>query len=114
MNVQIPDIQCLPFVSPKTGVDAKGNPATLTGTIKVTASDATLLTIVQPDPTTPGDPTSGVIIPVGPLGTANVTFEDDTDGATPLVYTLTVQVVASQAVTLDPPALGTLRAVPAG
>lgn len=113
MDTKLPDDKVLPFVAPTTGKDKFGNPTTLTGTIKVTSGDPTVLIVTQPDPTTPDNPASGVLTPTGKLGTSQVTFEDDTDAATPLIGLVNVTVVAGATVSLGDPTFGPLRDVPA-
>lgn len=109
VQATLPDDKTLPFVGPKTGLDARGNPTTLTGSVKVTVSDATILTLTQPDPTTPDDPFSGTVSAAGPLGTAQLKFEDDTDGNQPLIALVDVEVVAGSTVSLGAPTIGPLR-----
>lgn len=109
VSTTLPDDKVLPFVAPKGGVDARGNPTALAGAVKVTVSDPTILVLTQPDPETPGDPDSGTIAAAGPLGTAQVRFEDDGDGATPLIALVDVEVVPGSAVGLAAPTFGPLR-----
>src|SRR6185312_11226489 len=109
VTTTLPDDKVLPFVAPKGGLDGKGNPTALTGTVKVTVSDATILTLTQPDPSTPSDPSSGTLTAAGPLGTAQVKFEDDTDASSPLVALVDVEVIAGSTVALAAPVFGPLR-----
>jgi hypothetical protein len=112
VQTTLPDDQALPFVAPTGGLDLKGNPTVLKGAVKVTVSDPAILTLVQPDPTTPTVPGSGVVTATGPLGTAQLKFEDDGDGATPLVALVDVQVIGGATVNLAPPTFGPLRPLP--
>lgn len=109
MQATLPDDNVLPFVAPISGADKFGNPTTLAGNVKVTSSDITLFTILQPDPFTPTVLNSGTIVPTGKLGTAQVTFEDDTDGPSPLMAILTITVVAGGTVSLIDPTIGAPR-----
>lgn len=111
VQTTLPDDQILPFVAPTGGLDAKGNPTTLAGAVTVSVSDPAILTLVQPDPTTPTVASSGIVTATGPLGTAQLKFEDDGDGATPLIALVDVTVVAGSSVSLSNPVLGPLRPI---
>lgn len=80
-----------------TAADAKGNPAAVTG-VSFTSSDPTIVAV-----TDNGDGTA-TFEAVGPLGTAQITANASAQnaggGTDPLVGTLDIQVVASEAVSL--------------
>lgn len=106
MATTLPDDKVLPFVAPSTGVDKKGNPTTLKGAVKVTSSDVTIATVVQPNPKTPTDVLSGVVVPTGPLGNVQIKFEDDDEGGSPLIALADVTIVAGDTVGLSTPTFG--------
>jgi hypothetical protein len=114
MKLTLPDDSQIGFVLPGTGKDAKGNPVPLKGTPTVAVSDPKLLTVVQPDPTTPDNPLSGVLKAAGPLGTAQFTVTDAGEGtAAPLLVIVDVEVVAGELVSLGDPTFGPVTKQPA-
>ena len=106
MQFTLPDDSQIGFVLPTTGKDAKGNLVTLKTPPTIAVSDTTILTLVQPDPATPNDPNSGVIVAAGALGTAQVTITDADESTNPLVCLVGFTVVAGELVALSDPTFG--------
>jgi hypothetical protein len=86
------------FALQAQGVDRKGKPAKIDGSIIFTSSDESLLTV------TPGDDgVSAVITAVGDLGVAQIVAKGDADlsgGTVEVMGILDVEIVASQAVNI--------------
>ena len=96
-SVQLTDVQeARATIAPK---DRAGNDAPVDGTPTWASSDESLVTVTPAE-----DGMSADVITVGPLGTAQVTVTADADlgdGVTSLTGTLDVEVIASEASSLN-------------
>lgn len=106
MKFILPDDSQVSFVLPGIGLDARGNSVTLKTPPTVSVSDPAILTIIQPDPATPDNPLSGVLVAVGPTGTAQFVVKDEDDATVPLMVLVDIEVVAGEIVALGNPVFG--------
>jgi len=106
MKFTLPDDCQIAFVLPKAGRDARGNDVPLKTPPSVTVSDPAVLSLVMPNPATPDDAASGLIVAAGPLGTAQLVVKDEDESTQPLIAIVDFEVVAGELVALADPTFG--------